>query len=191
MPCKGDVRIEVTDSNKRKFEDRMKSKLRSLAKTQRQGARRKALHDLKEDIRSWVAAFKLCDDIKEIRAYWLERVHEQFKQGFGSVFEEKETMSNTVYKKFKLHPDQQEIVDAALQHAKAKSGTKFDTEALELIVQQFMGTGIAFGSLKAALIAERKKSADDGEFLTKVAGCLEEITGTKITLTVEQEEATA
>ena len=33
-------------------------------------------------------------------------------------------MSNTVYKKFNLHPDQQEIVEAALQHAKAKSGTE-------------------------------------------------------------------
>ena len=80
-PCKGDVRIEVTDSNKRKFEERMKSKLRSLAKTKRQGARRKALHDIKEDIQSWADAFKLCDDIQEIRAYWLARVHEQFKEG--------------------------------------------------------------------------------------------------------------
>ena len=40
-PCEEGVRIEITDANKRKFEDRMKSKLRSLAKTKRQRARRK------------------------------------------------------------------------------------------------------------------------------------------------------
>jgi hypothetical protein len=40
-PFKEDVTIEVTDSNKRKFEDRMKSKLRCLAKTKRPSARKK------------------------------------------------------------------------------------------------------------------------------------------------------
>ena len=110
-PCEEGVRIEITDANKRKFEDRMKSKLRSLAKTKRQRARRKALHDIKQDIRSWADAFTLCDDTQKIRSYWLARLHWQFKEGPDSAFDEKETMNNTVYKTFKLHPDQKEIVE--------------------------------------------------------------------------------
>jgi hypothetical protein len=99
---------------------------------------------------------------------------------------------NTVKKSFKLHPDQKEIVEAALQDAKSKSGTKFDTVALEYVCQGYMGTSPSgYKNAKAALTAEFKKSANKEEFLTKVAGYIEEITGTKITLMVEQEEATA
>ena len=68
-PCEGGVRIAITDANKRKFEHRMKAKLRSLAKTKRKRARREALHDIKQDIQSWAAAFTLCDDTQKIRSY--------------------------------------------------------------------------------------------------------------------------
>ena len=114
-PCEGGVHIEPDDDNKRKFEDRMKSKLRSLAKTKRQTGRRKALHDIKKHIQSWVGAFTLCDDIQKIRSYWLARAHAQFKEGPDFIFDEEETMSNTVYKTFKLHPDQEGLVDCSFR----------------------------------------------------------------------------
>jgi hypothetical protein len=84
-------------------------------------------------------------------------------------------MNNTAYKTFKLHSDQKEIVDAALALAKEKSGTTVDTEALEYVAQVFMGGGMGFASLKAALIAERKKSNSFEDFLEKVAGLLDAI----------------
>ena len=92
-------------------------------------------------------------------------------------------MSNTVYKTFKLHEDQKEIVEGALGLAKQKSGTAVDTVALELICQQFMGTGIMYPTLKSALNAEFKKSGSANEFVLNVAGLVSEISGKTYTLT--------
>jgi Reverse transcriptase (RNA-dependent DNA polymerase) len=183
-PCQGDVRTEISNSNKRKFENRMKSKVRSLAKTKRQRARRKALHDIQQDIQSWAAAFTLCEDTQKIRSYWLARLHWQFKEGPDSAFDEKETMSNTVYKTFKLHPDQKEIVEAALNYAKAKSGTKFDGVGLEYICQEVMGTGLSFENLEAAMNAEFKKSTGIQEFVATVSTLVEQIAGVTLTVTI-------
>jgi hypothetical protein len=178
-PCEEGVRIEITDANKRKFEDRMKSKLRSLAKTKRQSARQKALDDIKQHIQSWAAAFPLCDETQKIRTYWLARLHWQFKEGPNFAFDEEETMNNTAYKTFKLHPDQKEIVEAALSLAKQKGGTTVDTVALEYIAQEFMGTGMNFPSLKAALLAERKKSSSFEDFLSTLVGLIDSIAEAK------------
>jgi hypothetical protein len=189
-PCEEGVRIEITDANKRKFEDRMKSKLRSLAKTKRQRARRKALHDIKQDIQSWTAAFTLCKDTQKIRSYWLARLHWQFKEGPDAAFDEEETMSNTVYRTFKLHPDQKEIVETALADIKTKTGTTVDTVALEFMAQSYMGTGVVnVTSLKGSLNAEYKKSSDVGAFVETVIKMMEEITGTEITVTLEETAA--
>jgi thiamine biosynthesis lipoprotein ApbE len=101
-------------------------------------------------------------------------------------------MTNTVKKTFKLHPDQYEILEAALRLCKQKSGTKFDTVALEYIVQEFMGTGLSFSTLKAALVAEHKKSADDAEYLATVMSLLEEqLPHLKLTLNYEDANAAA
>ena len=183
-PCEGGVHIEPDDDNKRKFEDRMKSKLRSLAKTKRQTGRRKALHDIKKHIQSWVGAFTLCDDIQKIRSYWLARAHAQFKEGPDFIFDEEETMSNTVYKTFKLHPDQKEIVEAALADIKGKTGTAVDTVALEYMAQSYMGTGIAFPDAKRAMTAEHKKAGDIEAFLSKVGEWCAEITGVGVKIAV-------
>jgi hypothetical protein len=95
-------------------------------------------------------------------------------------------MTNTTYKTFKLHADQKEIVEAALEDAKKRSGTKFDTVALELVCQEYMGTASAgYTTAKAALTAECKKSESEQEFLSKVVGYLEEITGKTITISAE------
>jgi hypothetical protein len=185
-PCEEGVHIEITDANKRKFEDRMKSKLRSLAKTKRQKARRKALHDIKQDIQSWAAAFTLCDDTQKIRSYWLARLHWQFKEGPDSAFDEKETMNNTVYRTFKLHADQDEIVEAALDNIKKYTGTSVDTVALEYMAQSYMGSGISFKDLKAAMVAERKKSSSVEEFVEKATALMEEIAKVEITASLPE-----
>ena len=93
-------------------------------------------------------------------------------------------MSNTVYTTFKLHTDQKEIVEAAIKHVKEKTGTSVDTQALELICQQYLGTGIAFADAKSALTAEYKKTGDLDQFLTKVATHIEEITGKSVQIVV-------
>ena len=48
-------------------------------------------------------------------------------------------MTNTVKKTFKLHPDQKELVDAALENIKKHTGTAFDTVALEYMAQSYIG----------------------------------------------------
>ena len=163
----------------------MKFKLRSLAKTELPRKRRKRLHRLKEYIRSWTASFKLCDDINEIRSDWLTRAQAQFKGAAKSASMEKNPMNNTVSKTFKLHPDQKEIVEAAIEYAKHKSGTEFDTVALEYVCQEVMGSGLSFSDAKSAMTAEYKKTGDLDKFLTKVATHVEEITGKSVQIVVD------
>jgi hypothetical protein len=103
-----------------------------------------------------------------------------------SAFDETETMNNTVYKTFKLHPDQKEIVEAAIQDVKQHTGTNADTVALELICQQYMGTGIAFPDATSAMTAEYKKAGDETTFLTVVAESLTEILGKGVTITTDE-----
>ena len=177
------VRIEPTDSNRRKFERRVKSKLRSLANTELPRSRRRRLQRIKKYIRSWTNSFKLCDDIEKIRSDWLARAQAQFKKAPEAVFEEK-PVTNTFHKTFKLHPDQKEIVEAALEHAKAKSGTAHDTVALELMAQQFMGTGLAFEDLESAMAAEYKKAGDADTFLEGLAIAVKKITGKSVQIVV-------
>jgi hypothetical protein len=92
-------------------------------------------------------------------------------------------MNNTFYKTFKLHEDQKEIVEAALDNIKKHTGTQFDTVPLEYMAQSYMGSGISFSDAKSALVAEFKKSASEEQFLTKVVGLVEEILGYKIEFT--------
>jgi hypothetical protein len=61
---------------------------------------------------------------------------------------------------------------------------KRDAVALELIAQEFMGSGLSFKTAKAALIADYKKSESKEEFLGKVVTYLEEIVGEPVTLTL-------
>ena len=94
-------------------------------------------------------------------------------------------MNNTTYKTFKLHPDQKEIVEAALNYVKEKTGTKFDTVAPELICQQFMGTGIAFKDAEQALTAEFKNAGDPDTFIERMITLIEKISRKTITAQVE------
>ncbi len=84
-------------------------------------------------------------------------------------------------------PDQEEIVEAALKLIKEKTGTKFDTVALEYMAQSFMGTGIAFADATSALNAEYKKAGDISTFLERVVAYVQEITGKEISVSYEDE----
>ena len=104
-----------------------------------------------------------------------------------SLTREKKPVSNTVKKAFKLHPDQKEIVEAALKDAKSISGTKFDTVALEYVCQGYMGTSPSgYQNAKAALTAEFKESGDAFLFLERVGNWLEEILGKEVTVSVSE-----
>ena len=73
-----------------------------------------------------------------------------------------------------------------LPHVKEKAGTKVDTVALELICQQYMGTGIAFPDAKSALIAEYKKAGDIGTFLERLVGWAQELTGKELSVSYDE-----
>jgi len=178
--CNGGVRTEPDDDNRRKFEGKVKRKLARLKLAKSAGARRRCLRRLEDYIGSWTAAFALCDDIEGIRSDCLARAQAQFKEVPKPTSEEKKPMNDTTYKTFKLHPDQKEIVEAALEYAKHKSGTQFDTVALEYVCQEVMGSGLSYSDAKSALTAEYKKTGDLDQFLTKVATHVEEITGKSV-----------
>lgn len=79
-------------------------------------------------------------------------------------------------KAFKLHKDQLEIVEAAVEKAKKDGNTEYDAPALEYICQSYMGTSTAFPTLDAAMIATRKKSGSPEEFAQTVIEILEKLT---------------
>lgn len=54
------------------------------------------------------------------------------------------------------------------------------------MAQNYMGTGISFPNLKAAMIAERKKSDSETTFLETVASTIEEMLGKEVTLTFKE-----
>jgi hypothetical protein len=95
-------------------------------------------------------------------------------------------MNNTVYRTFKLHADQDEIVEAALDNIKKYTGTSVDTVALEYMAQSHMGFGISFKDLKAAMVAERKKSSSVEEFVEKATALMEEIAKVEITASLPE-----
>jgi hypothetical protein len=184
--CEGSVRIEPDDDNRQKFERRVASELRSLAKTKLLGARWERFDRLKEYIRSWTESFKLCDDINKTRSDWLARAQAQSKEAPKPGSEEKKPRSDITYKTFKLHSDQKEIVEAALSLAKQKGGTTVDSVGLEYIAQQFMGTGMNFPTLKAAMLAEHRKAGSYEDFLANLAGLVDEIvTDLDVTISFE------
>jgi hypothetical protein len=67
------VRVEPDDHNLQKFKCRVTSELAKLQKlTPSKRANRRQRLEL--TVRSWMANFKLCDDIDVFRAHWLGRI---------------------------------------------------------------------------------------------------------------------
>ena len=163
------VHIEPDNQNLEKFTQWVEAELAYLNKAPLPSStRKKRIERLESAISGWANGnFKLCDNVKGLRAQWLAQTE---------ALQEKNRMTNTVRKTFKLHQDQFEIVEAALKLCKEKAGTPHDTVALEYIVQEFLGTTWSgFTTLKGAMLAERKKSSSEEDFLATVAGVLDKV----------------
>jgi hypothetical protein len=73
----GKIRIEPSEENWKKFENDMRWQLKRLKyKKLSAAARFRAQQKAKRHVRSWMAAFCLCDEIGQHQAYWLKRVAE-------------------------------------------------------------------------------------------------------------------
>jgi RNA-directed DNA polymerase len=73
----GKIRIEPSEENWKKFENDMRRQLKRLKyKKLSAAARFRAQQKAKRHVRSWMAAFCLCDEIGQHQAYWLKRVAE-------------------------------------------------------------------------------------------------------------------
>jgi hypothetical protein len=137
-----EVHVQPTPQNREKFERRMKEGLARLREpTLTPAARGRLAQDLKSDLSSHVSNFSLCDGVKEDQQYWSVQIASA-KHG-GSTMPQSKT-SSTKRMVFWPHPDQEEVITAALEEAKKKTGSTVDTVALEAIAQAYMATGIAF-----------------------------------------------
>jgi hypothetical protein len=70
------------------------------------------------------------------------------------------------------HPDQYEIITAALDEAKKAVSTEHQTVALEVIAQAYMATGIAFKTWNDALTYAAKDASDKSVFVGNVVTLL-------------------
>ena len=172
----GVIRIEPSDDNHQNFKEQVASECAYLQKASLGPHKRQKKSSTvgSGTYRSWTAHFRLCDGIEEIRCEAEAEIEEAL-------------MNSTTPKTFKLHGDQMEIVEAALKNVKDKTGTRYDTVALELICQQYMGTGFtAPTDGKSALLVEYKKAGDIGTFLEKVVGWVQEITGKEVSISYDE-----
>ena len=76
---------------------------------------------------------------------------------------------------FWLHPDQEEVITAALNLAEETAGTKFQTVALEYICQNYLGAGLQFSDWQQALTYARKHAHDPSTFAQQVLAFIEEL----------------
>jgi hypothetical protein len=144
-----EVRARPTLENREKFEGRLMKGLARLRKPALTPAvRDKLARDLKSYLSSHVSNFKVCDGMKENKKYWLEQIASA-KQGGPTMPHSKPPPGTRMV--FWPHPDQEEIITAALDLAKAAVSTEYQTVALEAIAQAYMATGIAFKKWQDAL----------------------------------------
>jgi hypothetical protein len=183
-PKNGLIRLDPDDRNHQELQklvERVTSTCALLKKTTLPPlTRQKIAQRLERVVVSRTAWLKLCDGINEIRSQALAQINEALKAN-----EEKPPMNDTVSKTFKLHPDQKEIVEAALTDIKGKTGTAHDTVALEYMAQSYMGTGIV-PAAKSILKAEYKKAGDLETFLARVGTWVEQITGKSVTISYDE-----
>ena len=69
------IHIEANERNRGKFKNHMASELRHLEEaTLTPAARARKIQRLRGHVRSWTAAFKLCEGIEDTRANWLAKI---------------------------------------------------------------------------------------------------------------------
>lgn len=169
------VRAQPTPENQEKFEHRMKRRLARLRKpTLAPATRGRLARDLKSDLSSYVSNFKHCDGVKECQEDWSAQIASATHKG-TTMPQSKPASDNKIRMVFWPHPDQEEIITAALDEAKKAVSTVHQTVALEAIAQAYMATGIAFEDWRLALAWDRKATQDAASFAQKVLMFLEEL----------------
>ena len=96
-----------------------------------------------------------------------EAVDNALKAAAGTGDEVKEAATVTTIT-FKVHPDQKEIINQALEKAKQVIPTQVQTVALEGICQEYMGAGISFSDWRQALAYASKHTDDPFAFIQQV-----------------------
>jgi hypothetical protein len=107
--------------------------------------------------------------MKEYRQYWSAQIASA--EHGGSTMPQSKEPSKMV---FWPHPDQEEIITAALNRAKQEIPTQFQTVALEAIAFSFMATGMAFKDWRQALVFLRHAQGA-GTFAQQVLSFVEEL----------------
>jgi len=182
-----EVHVQRTLENREKFERNMKMGLAQLRKSSLTGAARNRLvRDLKSDLSSHVSNFSLCDGMKEYREYWSAQIASA-NHGGSTMLHSKPPSGKPML--FWPHPDQKEIITAALDLAKKKVSTEYQTVALEAICQSYMASGIAFKKWDDALSFYAKGVPDQMSFAKAVIGHLEKcLPGIKISVAIAPKE---
>ena len=133
-----EVRAQPSPENREKFERKMKIGLAQLRKPSLTGAARDRLvRDLKGDLSSYVSNFSLCNGVKECQQHWSAQIASAKHQGTTMPHSKPPSGKRMV---FWPHPDQDEIITAALDLAKDAVSTEHQTVALEAIAQAYMAT---------------------------------------------------
>jgi hypothetical protein len=165
-----EVHVQPTPQNREKFEREMKMGLARLRKPSLTGAARNCLvRDLKSYLSSHVSNFSLCE---EYRQYWFAQIASAKHEGSTMPHSKPPSGKKMV---FWPHPDQEEIITAALDLSKKKVSTEHQTVALEAICQSYMGTGIAFKKWDEALSFYAKGVTDQMSFAEGVISHLKKV----------------
>ena len=111
------VRVQPTPENRKKFERKMKEGLARLTRsTLAPAARERLVRDLKSDLSSHASNFRLCDGVKECRQRLACANLVSQTQGDNNAAIK--PASGKIRMVFWPHPDQEEIITAALDLAK-------------------------------------------------------------------------
>src|SRR6266700_1237024 len=157
-----DLRIQPTARNRDRFEDKMNRGLARLKNsTLSPAARHRIVRELKSDLSSHAANFRLCDGMENYRQHWSARIA---SASHGGSIVPQSKQSPTKKMVFWPHPDQEEVITAALNLAEETAGTKFQTVALEYICQNYLGAGLQFSDPSEALLYARNHSNDTARF---------------------------
>jgi hypothetical protein len=172
----GTVEIEPSLSNRKKLKRKLNRGLAYLKRpTTPAAGRAQKVRELKRYLNTWTKNFRLCDRIEVFKANWLTKIVSA--SHLVSILPKpgEQAMSSTTKMVFKLHPDQEEIVTAAIEHIRELTGTAYQSVALEYMAQDYLGKGLHFPDWKSGLLYARNQSTDPGEFLQSVMEYLESI----------------
>jgi hypothetical protein len=167
------LRIQPTADNREEFERRMNRGLAHLkGSTLSRAARKKIEQELKGDLSSHVSNFRHCDGMENYRQHWSARIA---TASHGGSIMPQSKQSPTKKMVFWLHPDQAEVITAALNLVKETASTEFQTVALEYICQNYLGGGLQFKNWNQALLHARKHTHDPSMFAQQVLAFIEEL----------------